>query len=318
MFRHNRLRALAVASLTIILVTLFSSLPRVSAGNLECFDVSKDVDLLRMASNDNVFLMVSDEDTAHVSNKICERLRQYDAMKKISPNGSNTVFVKLGVTDATTRMFSDTLNIDHFPSFLFISAGIEDLSKNSDHITSFKHDSESALNDFMRDNIGFSPLGGDVFTIIFFDSIASRFVSYGNTSGLDRLKQKGLALLVKFATLIGYKEPFKRIGKLYNRAFAMSLEHGMEYSTRHVARMEKTLQSGNLSPGEHHEVLQKIAILKSFSQPKTLTAEDNKKIYTHVALHIGLIFAALVLICLPAEEKVVNDVPVIAKFVDEK
>ena len=137
------------------------------------------------------------------------------------------------------------------------------------------------------------------------------------------MNQKGLALLVKVATLVGYKEPFRSIGKLYNRAFAMSLEHGMDYNRLHVARMEQTIQSGDLTSEENHQLQQKIAILKSFSQPKKLTVEDERKIFFHVALHIGLLVAALILIFLPGdskyeEDEAVNAVPIIAKVVDEK
>ena len=326
MLGHNRLRACLMASLTIIVAALLSSLPTVSASQ-ECLQIREEYDLRSLARNDNVFLIVYDDETAHVQKNICNKLRLHDISgKKIGPNGSATVFAHLEVT-ATTRNFASTLNVGQFPSFLFISAGIDDTSKYSDHATIYKQDSDvldtAAFSDFARKHVGFSPLGNDVFTIIFFDSVASRFVSYGNASGLNRLKQKGLVLLVKFATLVGYKEPFKSIGKLYNRAFAMSLEYGIEYSSRHVVRMEHNLQSGNLTPAEYHELQQKIAILKSFSQPKTLTAEDDKKIYTHVALHIGLIVAALILILLPAdrnseEDEEPFDTPVIAKVIDDK
>ena len=327
MLGHNRLRACLVASLAIIVAALLSSLPTVSARQ-ECFQIKQEYELRNLARTDNVLLIVYDDESASVPEDICNHLGQHAITeKKISPNGSATVFATLEVS-AANQSFATTLNVSRFPSFLFISAGMDDASMYSDHITVYKQESGSkidpiAFSDFTRKHVGFSPLGNDVFTIIFFDSVASRFISYGNASGLNRLKQKGLALIVKVATLVGYKEPFKSIGKLYNRAFAMSLQFGVEYPSRHVVRMENNLQSGNLTPGEYHELQQKIAILKSFSQPKILTAEDNKKIYTHVALHIGLIVAALILIFLPAEDKSEEDekpfdTPVVAKVIDDK
>ena len=323
---HNRLRACLVASLAIIVAALLSSLPTVSASQ-ECLHIKEEYDLRKLATQDNVLLIVYDDETASVPEEICNKLGQHAITeKKIGPNGSATVFATLEVT-AANQNFATTLNVSQLPSFLFISAGMDDTSMYSDHITVYNQQSDkldpAAFSDFARKHVGFSPLGNDVFTIIFFDSVASRFVSYGNASGLNRLKQKGLALIVKIATLVGYKEPFKSIGKLYNRAFSMSLQHGMEYSSRHVVRMEKNIQSDNLTPGEYYELQQKIAILKSFSQPKILTAEDDKKIFTHVALHIGLIVAALILIFLPAEDKSEEeekpfDTPVVAKVIDDK
>ena len=313
-----------MASLAIIIAALLSSV----SAKQECVQIREEYDLRNLARNDNVFLMVSDDETAHVPKDICNKLGQHAISgKKISPNGSTTVFAHLEVSADNRNFVATTLNVGQFPSFHFISAGMDDASIYSDHTTAYKQDSDvldtASFSDFSRKHVGFSPLGNDVFTIVFFDSIASRFVSYGNTSGINRLKQKGLVLLVKFATLVGYKEPFKSIGKLYNRAFAMSLQYGIEYSSRNVMRMERSFQSGNLTPSEYHELQQKIAILKSFSQPKTLTAEDDKKIYTHIALHIGLIVAALILIFLPAEGKSEADeepfdTPVIAKVIDDK
>mmetsp|Transcript_16867 Transcript_16867/g.27709 ORF Transcript_16867/g.27709 Transcript_16867/m.27709 type:complete len:328 (-) Transcript_16867:2685-3668(-) len=327
MLGHNRLRACLTASLAIIVAALLSSLPAVVSASQECLQIKEEYDLRNLARNDNVLLIVYDDESASVPEDICSNLSQHALTeKKIGPNGSATLFATLEVT-AANQNFATTLNVGRLPSFLFISAGMDDASMYSDHITVYEQESGKidpvAFSDFTRKHVGFSPLGNDVFTIIFFDSVASRFISYGNASGLNRLKQKGLALIVKIATLVGYKEPFKSIGKLYNRAFAMSLQHGVEYSSRHVARMENNLQSGNLTPGEYHELQQKIAILKSFSHPKVLTAEDDKKIYTHVALHIGLIVAALILIFLPAEGKSEEDeepfdTPVVAKVVDDK
>ncbi|KAK1744980.1 hypothetical protein QTG54_004271 [Skeletonema marinoi] len=197
MLGHNRLRACLMASLTIIVAALLSSLPTVSASQ-ECLQIREEYDLRSLARNDNVFLIVYDDETAHVQKNICNKLRLHDISgKKIGPNGSATVFAHLEVT-ATTRNFASTLNVGQFPSFLFISAGIDDTSKYSDHTTIYKQDSDvldtASFSDFARKHVGFSPLGNDVFTIIFFDSVASRFVSYGNASGLNRLKQKGLVL----------------------------------------------------------------------------------------------------------------------------
>ena len=328
--RHNRLRACLVTSLAIIVAALLST---VSASQ-ECVQITDDYDLRSLARNDNVLLIVYDDKNSRVRKNICNKIATSE--KKESPNGRKTEFAYLLVTDGPTRIFANTLNVDdHFPSFLFIPAGMDSTSKYSDHVSIFREDKYKQnidaldtvtpkFSDFMNKHVGHSSLwNNDVFTIIFFDSVASRFVSYGNASGLNRLNQKGLALLVKVATLVGYKEPFRSIGKLYNRAFAMSLEHGMDYNRLHVARMEQTIQSGDLTSEENHQLQQKIAILKSFSQPKKLTAEDERKIFFHVALHIGLLVAALILIFLPGdskyeEDEAVNAVPIIAKVVDEK
>lgn len=179
---------------------------------------------------------------------------------------------------------------------------------------------------FIQSRLGYH-LGNDVYNIVFFDSIASKFVSYGDCSGLNRLKQKGLALLVKFSTMFSYKEPFWSIGKLYNRAFDKSLESGMGYATDQIRRIERLLEKdgSGLTSEKIHEMNQKRAILKSFAEPRVLTVEDQRQIWIHVLLHVGLIAATVMLFVLPNDDgdeeedgEVVNEVPVIARVVEEE
>merc|ERR1712127_687019 len=112
----------------------------------------------------------------------------------------------------------------------------------------------------------------------------------------------------------------------YNRAFAMSFEHGADYCEKQVDKLQKKLESkkASLSQDKMHEFQQKISILKAFADPKELTAEDDKQIFMHGALHLGLLIATLLLFIVPADEeakkeegKVVNDEAVVAKALDE-
>merc|ERR1712029_647344 len=116
-------------------------------------------------------------------------------------------------------------------------------------------------------------------------------------------------------------EPFASIGKLYNRAFAMSFEHGMDYCEKQVEKLEKKLGANKdkMSQDKIHEFQQKIAILRSFAEPKELTSDDDKQIFIHAALHVGLLFATLLLFIIPAEdsgEKDEEEVIVEAKVVE--
>jgi hypothetical protein len=202
-------------------------------------------------------------------------------------------------------------------------------SKYSSHVTHYKGSSDildmSDLYNFMEKKLGFR-IGNDVFNIIFFDTIAAQFVSYGDATGLDRIKQRILALYVRTATLFSYKEPFSSIGKLYNRAFAMSFEHGVDYCGKQMKKLEKKLEStkGKISEDKVHEFQQKIAILKAFAEPKELTSDDHKQLFIHAILHLGLIIASILFIFVPngdekpaeKEGEAINDVPVIAKVVE--
>mmetsp|Transcript_11525 Transcript_11525/g.24332 ORF Transcript_11525/g.24332 Transcript_11525/m.24332 type:complete len:118 (-) Transcript_11525:239-592(-) len=83
----------------------------------------------------------------------------------------------------------------------------------------------------------------------------------------------------------------------------------------------------NVSKSKLHELQQKMAILKSFSEPRELSDEDVRQIYTHSLLHVGLIVATILLFILPGdseqsaekveEGEVINAIPVVAKIVDD-
>jgi hypothetical protein len=342
MIGHNRcfLRACLLAASALAIIIIAASLPTVSA-NQECLQVREDFDLHSLARNDNVLLIVHDRATSRSPNIFCAKLLKNPTPQKISANGRPTVFAYLEVT-ATTRSFANTLNVDHFPSFLFISAGSMDGTSNySDHIAIYKQETDeldtTEFSDFLVEHVGFSPLGIHLFKINIFDKIASLFVSYGNASGLNRLKQKGLVLLVKIiAFIVEFTETQQnKVGNLYNRAFAMSLEHGMDYCKLQVDRTEQILQAGHLRPGEYYQLEQENAILQSFSQPMKRTAVDDLKIVFHIALPVFvgltviafLTFATIFLFFFPLppededdkseEEMVINAVPVIAKVVDD-
>ncbi|KAL7474220.1 hypothetical protein ACHAWX_000021, partial [Stephanocyclus meneghinianus] len=147
----------------------------------------------------------------------------------------------------------------------------------------------------------------------------------GDCSSVDRLKHRGLALLVCFSTLFSFKEPFSSIKKLYNKAFEISLWNGMGYASSQITRLECIMESnGNdLSQEKIHKTSQKRAILKLIVEPRELTAEDQRQIFIHILLHFGLVLATILLFVLPShlggddKDKVVNTVLVIAQVVED-
>ncbi|KAL7552597.1 hypothetical protein ACHAWF_015833 [Thalassiosira exigua] len=344
--RRRRYRACIIAVVAAIAIFLAVSAPTASASGVQnkCIQVNEDYDLRNAARDSNVFVIVHEPDNKEARENICNKLegtpvsRINDASKK----GKDTVFAYMeikeskedydGVWQEGNRNFATTsLGVKSFPSFLYVSKGMDRTSKFSNHITHYKSKGELDLADvtkFIEKMAGFR-IGNDVYNIIFFDSVASRFVSYGDATGMDRYKQRLLALLVRFSTLFSFKEPFTSIGKLYNRAFAMSFENGMDYSVKQVEKLQKKLDSNqnNLSQDKIHEFQQKKAILISFSEPKELTAEDDKQIFIHIALHLGLIIATILIFIVPSDEpdeageedgeEVINAQPVVAKVVEE-
>mmetsp|Transcript_12953 Transcript_12953/g.23817 ORF Transcript_12953/g.23817 Transcript_12953/m.23817 type:complete len:365 (-) Transcript_12953:115-1209(-) len=342
---QQRFRTAIIASLAIIVVSLVASAPTASASTVpdkKCIEIKEDYDLRNAARNSNVFLIVHESDNKESREQICKKLEATPdkLLVNASEKGKGTVFAYLVISDPSedldgeltggTKNFArNTLGVKNFPSFLYVSKGMDRYSKYSSHVTYYKG-SELELSDvekFIEKKVGFR-LGNDVYNVMFFDSIAARFVSYGDATGLDHYKQRCLALLVRFSTLFSFREPFSSIGKLYSRAFSMSFENGMDYSGKQVEKLQKRLESNksNLSGEKNHEFQQKIAILKAFSEPKELTAEDDKQIFIHAILHLGLLLATLLLLFLPsgddseAEEKkgeeVINAEPVVAKAMD--
>merc|ERR1711966_45742 len=241
--------------------------------------------------------------------------------------GKGAVFAYLELDDDNRNFAKTTLNVREYPAFLHVRKGMDRSAKFADFVT--RHESsDDALNqgelyDFVEKKVGFR-LGNDVYTVHFFDAVASRFVSYGDASGLDHAKQRLLALLVRISTLFSWKEPFATLGKLYNRAFSLSFAHGVDYSEKQITKLEKKLK-GTLPDDKVHEINQKMAILRSFAEPGEVTPEDDRKILVSAALHLGLLVLTLLLFFLPAgdeqvedegEEKAINEEPVISKPVD--
>ncbi|KAL7466181.1 hypothetical protein ACHAXS_006472 [Conticribra weissflogii] len=352
---RQRLKFLLTTALVIIVASLSSLVPTTTAvsviDNKSCIEIKEDYDLRNIARDNNVFLVVHEagEENSSVRQHICNKLeatpeeRLEEAAEK-GHGGRPTVFAFLEVKDSSYdtdghlqdggKSFAKTsLGVTSFPTFIFLTGGMHKASRYADYINYYSGGTAdgldmSDLEKFMYKYTGFY-LGNDVYNIVFFDIIASKFVSYGDAHGLDRLKQRGLALLVRFSTLFSYKEPFNSIGKLYNRAFAMSLEHGVNYAKEQIKRLEKKVETNqnNVSKSKLHELQQKMAILKSFSEPRELSNEDISQIYTHSLLHIGLIVATLLLFVLPGdsdqsaekveEGEVINAIPVVAKIVDD-
>jgi len=347
---RQRFRDFIIASLFIIVGSLVASAPTTSASTIpepKCIEIKEDYDLRNAARDSNLFLIVHEKDDKKARESICNKLettpkqRLTDAHEK----SQGALFAYLEIKDGSedhngewqegnSKFVKNALGLKKYPSFLFVSKGMDGRSKYSSHITHYKGSedplelSDEEIFKFVENKVGFR-LGNDVYNIIFFDSIASRFVSYGDASGVDYCKQRFLALLVRLATMFSYKEPFSTIGTLYNRAFSMSFEHGIGYSEKQVDKLQKRLESnkGNISVDKIHEFRQKIAILKAFAEPKKLTAEDDKQIFIHALLHLGLVIATILLFMFPGddaetaedigEEEVINAEPVIAKAVDD-
>ena len=109
-----RLRACLMASLAIIIAALLSTV----SAKQECVQIREEHELRHLARNDNVFLMVSDDETAHVPKDICNKLGQHAISgKKISPNGSTTVFAHLEASADNRNFVATALNVGQFPSF---------------------------------------------------------------------------------------------------------------------------------------------------------------------------------------------------------
>jgi hypothetical protein len=341
---RQRSRVYIVASLAIILLSLISSAPTVSASaepEKKCIEFFEDYDVRNAARESNVFLIVHDKNDIEKRKDICTKVAATPQKRwsEVLEKGKAPVFAFMEITsghedgegewhEGTANFVKNSLGATGSPSFLFISKGMGKTSKYSSHVTHYNGSDMLDMSDlynFVEKKLGFR-IGNDVFNIIFFDTIAAQFISYGDATGLDRIKQRIFALYVRTATLFSYKEPFSSIGKLYNRAFAMSFEHGMDYCGKQMKKLEKKLESSKHKMSEHkiQEFHQKIAILKAFAEPKELTADDHRQLFIHGILHFGLIIASLLFFFFPGgnEEptdeggEAINDVPVIAKVVE--
>ncbi|KAL7519624.1 hypothetical protein ACHAWX_004386 [Stephanocyclus meneghinianus] len=341
-----RFNVLALTKLSVVLAALLilASVPplTIASDQQTCVEIKEDFDLRNIARQNNVILVVHEKDDDSSRKHICSK---FEATPKdriaaaSAPGGRPTVFAYLEITgpsyDSNGELqdggkgFASSLGVKNFPAVVFLSGGMDGTSKYSNHITHYTGSTSdnnflSEVEKFIHKRVGYY-IGNNVYNIIFFDSIASKFVSYGNCSGIDRFKQRGLALLVHFSTLFSFKEPFSSIGKLYNKAFDMSLRNGMGYASSQITRLERIMESnGNdLSQEKIHEISQKRAILKSFAEPRELTAEDQRQIFIHILLHFGLVLATILLFVLPSdsggddEDEAVNAVPVIARVVDD-
>ena len=321
-------RSCVLATLALIVVSIVASAPTASANpvlNKKCVEISEDYDLRNAARDSNVFLVAYESSEKEGKESICKKLEATPAkrMSEAADKGKGAVIAVMEIKEGSedyegnwidgNRGFAKgSLGAKSFPAYMFITKGMDRTSKWSNHVTHYKSTPDSIdmadVEKFIEKKIGYR-LGNDVYNIVFFDTVASRFISYGDAEGMDYYKQRMLALLVRFSTLFSFKEPFASIGKLYNRAFAMSFEHGMDYCEKNVDKLTKKLEknSKNLSQDKQHEFQQKIAVLKSFSDPKELTPEDDKQIFIHAALHLGLLIATILLFVMPAEDEPEKD-----------
>ena len=333
-----------MASMAIIVLSLIQSAPTASAApRKKCIEIKEDYDLRNAARESDVFLIVHESADSDMRKKICEKLEATPEkrMKAASEKGRGAVFAYMEIKDPYedddgewqdgNRGFAkNSLGAKSFPSVIYLTKGMDRNSKFIDHVTHYKGGSSDSLEladveKFVEKKVGFK-VGNDVYNIIFFDTIAARFVSYGDATGMDSYKQRALALLVRFSTLFSFREPFASIGKLYNRAFSMSFANGMDYCEKQTKKLQKKLDTNksNLSQDKIHEFQQKIAVLKAFAEPKELTDDDDKQILKHAALHFGLLIATILLLVVPdskekeEEEEVANAAePVVAKKVGD-
>jgi len=306
-------------------------------------EVKEDYDLRNSARDNNVMLIVTESDNKE-REKLCKKLEATPDERLIKGKGGDTVFAYLEITDGkedyegvwqegNRNFVKNSLGLKSYPSFVYLKSGMDGFSKYSDHIAPYTGSTDSLdmsdVEKFIEKKVGFR-LGNDVYNIVFFDTLASRFVSYGDATGIDLFKQRLLQGLVRVSTLFSFKEPFRTIGNLYNRAFTMSFDHGIDYAEKQIAKLQKRLENNKntITADKSHEFQQKIAILKSFSEPKELTAEDDKQIFIHAMLHFGLLVATILLFIVPSDdgeeddetndgEKVINAEPIIARAVDE-
>ena len=154
----SRFNALLIATLTIIAASLLVfSLPASASGidesNLRCVEIKEDYDLRNLARDHNVFLVVHEagEDNSIARRHICSKLeatpteRLIDALDK-GKGGRSTIFAYLEISESSYDANGDlqdggknfaraSLGAKNFPSFLFISGGMDRSSKYSNHIT---------------------------------------------------------------------------------------------------------------------------------------------------------------------------------------
>lgn len=327
-----RLRGLLTASLAAVAATLVASAPVASAaaayevGARTCVSLDDDYDLRNAARDADVLLAVHEPDAKEDREALCTRLgtTPKDRVAEATGKGKGAVFAYLELDDDNRKFARNTLGVKESSAFLHVRKGMDRSSKFSDFVTHYQATDSldpGELNKFVESKVGFR-LGNDVYNVHFFDAVASRFVSYGDATGLDHVKQRLLALLVKLSTLFSWKEPFATLGKLYNRAFALSFANGMDYSEKQIKKLEKKLKT-IMDDDKKHEVNQKIAILKSFAEPTEVTPEDDRKIFISAALHLGLLFLTLLLFFIPSgeeeveenKEEAINAEPIISKSV---
>lgn len=262
----KRFNILALTKLSVIIssLLLLATAPPLTIASEEksCIEIKEDFDLRNIARQDNVLLVIHDSGDDSERTHICERFKSTPKERMATQKeatGRSTVFAYLQIKDLSYdtdgqlqdggRGLATTLGAKTFPQFAFIKGGMDGKAKYSDHITYYSGSTDddsllANLDKFIHKHVGYR-IGVDVYNIMFFDSVASKFISYGDCSGFDRLKQKGLALLIRFSTLFSYNEPFSSIGKLYNKAFEMSLKNGMGYASSQVERIERMLKKQN-------------------------------------------------------------------------
>mmetsp|Transcript_5740 Transcript_5740/g.16162 ORF Transcript_5740/g.16162 Transcript_5740/m.16162 type:complete len:337 (-) Transcript_5740:151-1161(-) len=158
--------------------------------------------------------------------------------------------------------------------------------------------SSDKLAEYLHDKTG-ATIGSFVYSLGMMDTLASKFVSAKDSESAafrDIQRQfilyssKILGFMVKFRA----DSDLKMVADLYVKAFGKSMESD-DYAQKQTDRIKKLMEKdNNMSNAKREQMSQKLHVLSKFTEPKELTAAENRSLLINIGMNVALFIAFIV------------------------
>lgn len=165
---------------------------------------------------------------------------------------------------------------NEWPTYVLLKKGANDAS---DAINFEGDPSADELTNFLRDETDIR-VGAMLYYIETLDRCAARFMGVDENGGKKSQLKKHLYAYVAKIMIFLYRGDAKEVATFYGNTFSSILKEGNDYATKNTDRLDGMLSSDrNMSNLKREEVAQRLHILKKFTEPVEVSAEENRSFY---------------------------------------
>ena len=196
----------------------------------------------------------------------------------------------------------DAEDEDEWPIYFLFKKGTKNSDLKLKALEEARYSGEERTSDklaeYLQEKTG-ATIGSFVYSLGMMDTLASKFVSAKDSESAafrDIQRQvilyssKILGLMVKFRA----DSDLKMVADLYIKAFSKSLESD-DYAQKQTDRIKKLMEKDNsMSNAKREQMSQKLHVLSKFTDPKELTAAENRSLLINIGMNVALFIAFIV------------------------